>query len=141
MAISFHSEGIRFELKQKLRHKQWIEKCIQSYKKIPGELSFIFTSDEQLLLMNRKYLDHDYFTDVITFDYTVGDIISGDIYIGVDQVNKNAAFYGVEPEEELRRVMVHGILHLLDYKDVSSEEKRAMRKKENEALHLWLKPG
>jgi len=140
VAISFHSEGIRFDLKQKNKHKQWISSYIKSQKKIPGELSFIFTSNEQLLLMNREYLNHNYFTDVITFDYTVDDIIAGDIFIGMVQVKKNAEFYGVKTEEELRRVMIHGILHLLGFNDSSLEEKETMRKKENEALHLWLKP-
>ena len=90
--------------------------------------------------MNREYLNHNYFTDVITFDYTVNDIISGDIFISMEQVKKNAEFYGVKTEEELRRVMIHGILHLLGFNDSSLEEKETMRKKENEALHLWLKP-
>ena len=139
MAISFHSEGIRFDLKQKNKHKQWINSYIESYKKFPGEISYIFTSNEQLLLMNREYLNHNYFTDVITFDYTVDDIIAGDIFIGIVQVKKNAEFYGVKTEEELRRVMIHGILHLLGFNDSSSEEKETMLKKENEALHLWLK--
>jgi len=140
VAISFHSEGIRFDLKQKNKHKQWISNYIESKKKIPGELSFIFTSNEQLLLMNREYLNHNYFTDVITFDYTVDDIIGGDIFIGMVQVKKNAEFYGVKTEEEIRRVMIHGILHLLGFNDSSLAEKETMRKKENEALHLWLKP-
>ena len=139
MAISFHSEGIRFDLKQKNKHKQWINSYIESHKKIPGELSYIFTSNEQLLLMNLEYLNHNYFTDVITFDYTVDDIIAGDIFIGMEQVKKNAELYDVENEEELRRVMIHGILHLLGFNDSSLEEKETMRKKENEALHLWLK--
>jgi rRNA maturation RNase YbeY len=139
VAIRFHSEGIRFDLKQKSRHKHWIKSYIESYKKITGELSYIFTSSEQLLLMNREYLNHNYFTDVITFDYTVDNIIAGDIFISVEQVKENAELYGVKAEEELRRVMIHGVLHLMDYKDSSLEERVAMRKKENEALHLWLK--
>ena len=140
MAISFHSEGIRFDLKQKNKHKQWIKRFIESHKKALGELSYIFTSNEQLLLINRKYLNHNYFTDVISFDYTVDDIIAGDIFISIEQVKKNAELYGVEANEELRRVIIHGILHLLDFNDSSLEEKETMRKKENEALHLWLKP-
>ena len=89
--------------------------------------------------MNREYLNHNYFTDVITFDYTDDNITSGDIFISMDQVKKNAKFYAVEDEEELRRVMIHGVLHLLGFKDDSSDEKETMREKENEALHLWLK--
>ncbi len=139
MAISFHSDGIHFDLGQKIWHKQWIRKTIKSHQKIPGNLNFVFTSNEQLKLINRDYLNHNYLTDVITFDYTDEDFISGDIFIGMDQVKKNATFYEVEFEEELRRVMIHGVLHLLGFKDSSSVEKRSMREKENEALHLWLK--
>ncbi len=139
MAISFHSDGIHFDLEQKIRHKQWIRNSIISYQKIPGNLNFVFTSNEQLRLMNREYLDHDYFTDVITFDYTDVDFTSGDIFISMDLVKQNAEIYKVEVEEELRRVMIHGVLHLLGFKDSSSVEKRSMREKENEALHLWLK--
>jgi rRNA maturation RNase YbeY len=140
VAISFHSEGIRFDLKQKKKHKKWIRSFIESHKKNLGKLSYIFTSNEQILLLNREYLNHNYFTDVITFDYAVDDIIAGDIFISIEQVKKNAEFYGVDTEEELRRVMIHGILHLLDYKDSSLKEQKTMRKKENEALHLWMKP-
>ncbi len=89
--------------------------------------------------MNQDYLNHNYFTDVITFDYTQMGISSGDVFISVDQVNENAIQYGVEMEEELRRVMIHGVLHLLGFKDSSIEDKKTMREKENEALHLWLK--
>lgn len=140
MAISFHSEGIRFDLKKKNKHKQWIKSVIEFHNKIPGELSFIFTSNEQILLLNREYLNHNYFTDVITFDYAVDNIIAGDIFISMEQVQKNAEFYRVDHEEELRRVMIHGILHLLHFRDKSLKEQETMRKMENEALHLWMKP-
>ena len=89
--------------------------------------------------MNREYLNHNYFTDVITFDYTEGDIISGDIFISLEQVTMNAEVYGAGRVEEIRRVMIHGVLHLLGFKDETDEEKATMREKENEALHLWLK--
>lgn len=139
MAISFYSESIPFDLKQKIRHKQWIRTYIKFHKQLPGDLNFIFTSNEQLRLMNREYLNHNYFTDVITFDYTDDNITSGDIFISMDKVKENAKFYEVEDVEELRRVMIHGVLHLLGFKDDSSDEKETMREKENEALHLWLK--
>lgn len=139
MGISFHSENIQFDLKQKLKHKQWIWKCIETYQRTPGELAYVFTSNEQLLLMNREYLNHNYFTDVITFDYTEGNVISGDVFISLDQVKLNAEIYGTDPVEELRRVMIHGILHLMGLMDATDEEKETMRKKENEALHLWMK--
>lgn len=139
MDISFHSEGTTFQLKQKIKHRHWVIHYIKSLRKVPGEISIIFTSNEQLRLMNREYLNHDYFTDVITFDYTDGEKISGDIFISIDQVRINADFYGVHEDDELRRVMIHGVLHLLNFKDSNAEEKRTMHKKENEALHLWLK--
>jgi len=89
--------------------------------------------------MNREYLNHDYYTDVITFDYTEGDIISGDIFISIDQVRLNASAFEQDFNVELRRVMVHGVLHLIGFNDASAPEKEEMRKMENEALHLWLK--
>jgi rRNA maturation RNase YbeY len=137
--ISFHSEAIRFELKQKIYHKKWIRAWLESHKLLPGAISFIFTSNERLRRMNQEFLNHNYFTDVITFDYSEGKTISGDVFISIEQVRLNAEAYEVSWAEELRRVMVHGVLHLMAYKDASKEEKRIMRKKENEALHLWLK--
>jgi len=139
VAISFHNEGIPFKLKLKNRHKEWIRSVIVSHHKVPGNLTFIFTSNEQLKLMNQEYLNHNYFTDVITFDYTDGNVTSGDVFISLEQVIENAEFYGVATDEELRRVMIHGVLHLIGYRDASFKEKNIMQKKENEALHLWLK--
>lgn len=139
MSVCFHREKIRFDLKEKIRHKHWIRQCIVTHLKQSGELSIIFTSNEHLRLMNRDYLNHNYFTDVITFDYTDGIIVSGDVFISIDQVKKNAKIYKVDPDEELRRVMIHGVLHLLGFGDSSETEKKTMRKMENEALHLWLK--
>ncbi len=139
MAICFHSEGISFDLEKKIRHKKWIRQWIESEGKIQGPLNFIFTSNEQLRLMNQEYLNHNHFTDVITFEYGDENITSGDIFISIDQVMENAEFYRVSMGEELRRVMIHGVLHLMGYHDGSSAEKEGMREKENEALHLWLK--
>ena len=89
--------------------------------------------------MNQEFLNHNYFTDVITFDYTSGKVISGDVFISIDQLRINADIYGVSIEDEQRRVMIHGVLHLMAYSDSSDEETETIRKKENEALHLWLK--
>ena len=139
MDISFHSEGIRFELKARIKHKKWIRKWIESHQLQAGEISFVFTSNEQLRLMNKKFLNHNYFTDVISFDYRSGNKISGDVFISIDQIRINADIYGVSIEDERRRVMIHGVLHLMAYSDSSDEETDTMRKKENEALHLWLK--
>jgi probable rRNA maturation factor len=137
--ISFHSEEIRFELKEKINHKKWIRKWLESHQLHPGEISYVFTSNEQLRLMNKKFLNHNYFTDVITFDYSSGKKISGDVFISIDQLRINADIYGVSIEDEQKRVMIHGVLHLMAYSDSLDEEKDTMRKQENEALHLWLK--
>ncbi len=117
----------------------WISECISQHRRIPGNISFIFTSNAHLLRMNKKYLNHNYFTDVITFNYTEGKLISGDIFISIDQVRENAVTYGVMEDDELRRVMIHGVLHLLGFNDDLKEEQDAMREMENEALNLWLK--
>lgn len=139
MSISFHSEKIHFELKNKVPHKNWVKKWITAHTKIPGDINFVFTSSEHIKLINQEYLNHNYFTDVISFDYTEKDLISGDIYISIEEVRKNAEFYQTEAEDELRRVMIHGITHLLGFGDENEEEKEIMRKKENDALHLWMK--
>jgi len=137
--VSFHTENTHFNLKQKLLYKKWINQWIDSKDAICYKLSIIFTSNKQIRLINKKYLNHDYNTDVISFDYTEGNLISGDIFISVEQVRINAKSYNTEEEQELRRVMIHGVNHLLGYNDSSDEEREIMRKMENEALHLWLK--
>jgi len=139
VSVSFHSEGLNYDLKRKILHKQWVKEWILAHNKSPGNISFVFTSNERIKLINQEYLNHNYFTDVISFDYTEKDQVSGDIFISVEEVKKNAKFYGADPEEELRRVMIHGVTHLLGFADGSEEEKAIMRKKENEALHLWMK--
>ena len=139
MAIRFHSLNFKFDLRNKNLHKSWIKRCISAHDRIPGALSFIFTSNPSLREMNREYLNHDYFTDVITFDYSDGDVVSGDVFISIDQVRINAESYDEKFEDELRRVMIHGVLHLMAFDDSTDGEKAMMRKLENEALHLWLK--
>ena len=139
MAISFHSDHIHFQLKEKLKHKRWIRRYLGEFQRNPGQICFIFTSNGHLKLMNREFLNHNYFTDVITFDYSEDKMTSGDIFISIDQVRINAVKYGVDVAEEIRRVMIHGVLHLVGFMDETIEEKEIMQKKENEALHLWLK--
>ncbi|MFT5858284.1 MAG: putative rRNA maturation factor [Flavobacteriaceae bacterium] len=101
-----------------------------------GELTVIFCSDEYLLIMNREHLNHDYFTDIITFDYTEGLVVSGDLFISIDRVRENANGLGEDFTTERNRVMAHGLLHLLGYGDKSEEESILMRSEENEALAL-----
>lgn len=139
MSVTFHKKKSDYNLKQKLLHKRWIKLWIESQDAVCGNISFIFTSNKQIKLINKEYLNHNYFTDVITFDYTEGDMISGDIFISTDQIKINAEAYSTNEEEELRRVMIHGVIHLLGYNDGNDEERKTMHQMENEALHLWLK--
>lgn len=139
MPVTFHSENTDFNLRQKLQHKRWIKLWIETQEADCGDLSFVYTTNKHLRLINQKYLNHNYYTDVISFDYSEEGNISGDILISIDQVRINAAIYGTDEEDELRRVMIHGVNHLLGYGDGSDEEKETMRQMENDALHLWLK--
>ena len=139
MPVTFHTEKTHFNLGQKLQHKRWINHWIESQEAVCGKLSFIFTSNKHLRLINQKYLNHNYYTDVISFNYAEDELISGDIFISIDQVRINADSYNTEEGEELRRVMIHGVNHLLGYDDGNDEEKEIMRQMENDALHLWLK--
>lgn len=137
MAISFHSEQLNFRLNKILAHRKWIEKIIASHRRKTGKISFIFTTNAIILELNREYLNHSYFTDVITFDYTEGDLISGDVYISREQVKINARDYGTRLEDELRRVMIHGVLHLIGYGDSSPGERLEMKRQEEMALDTW----
>ncbi len=106
-----------------------------------GDITFVFENDEEVYQVNLKYLDHDWYTDVISFDYNQGERVNGDIIISVDRVKENAKTYGVRWEEEMRRVMIHGVLHLIGYEDDTVGKKEAMRKKEDKYLALWEKMG
>jgi probable rRNA maturation factor len=139
VAIHFHSQEIPFILREKNKHKRWLKKCIATHGKTPGSLNFIFTSKAFLRRLNREYLHHDYYTDVITFDDTEEEVLSGDVFISVEQVNENALEYGVAAGEELRRVLIHGILHLAGFDDTTLLQREKMREMENEALLLWGK--
>ncbi|WP_245994948.1 rRNA maturation RNase YbeY [Mangrovibacterium diazotrophicum] len=114
--------------------KTWISSVIASENKKIGSINFIFCSDEYLLQVNKQYLDHDYFTDIITFDYVEGKLISGDIFVSVDRVSENADKFQVSFDEELRRILVHGVLHLLGYPDKEPEQKKVMTQKEDHYL-------
>lgn len=129
--ISYYSEGIDFTLKGKAFNNRWLKLVAESEIRRIGDISIIFCSDSYILDVNMKYLQHDYFTDIITFDYCEGDRISGDLFISIDSVRENAIQYGAAFEEELNRVMVHGILHLIGYDDHKKDDKKVMREKEN----------
>ena len=134
--INFYSEN-QFELQDKELYENWIKKVIASEGKKTGEISFIFCDDEYLLEINRKYLDHDTYTDIISFDNTLGKILQGDIFISTERVAENAEAFEVNFEEELRRVLVHGILHFAGYTDKTEEDKSLMRQKEEEKMKMF----
>ncbi len=134
--INFHYE-LEFALEDENKYADWLEQVIISEEKQPGEISYIFCDDEYLLTLNRKYLDHDTLTDIISFDYTEGTMIHGDIYLSVERVRENAEDFNVNFADELRRVMVHGVLHYCGYKDKSPEEEKLMRAKEEEKMKMF----
>ncbi len=134
--IRYFNEDIKFELKHKLFNNNWLKTVAGSEMKRLGDINIIFCSDPYILDVNLKYLQHDYFTDIITFDYCEGDKLSGDLFISIDSVRENSVFYGTEFEDELNRVMVHGLLHLIGYDDHSDSDIAQMRAKENYYLEL-----
>ena len=133
--INFTS-NTNFQLRHKTVLKSWIKKVVGKEGKKMKDLSFIFCDDMELLNKNSKYLNHDTLTDILTFDYSENNNISGDIYISIDRVKENAKTYKVTFENELDRVMIHGVLHLLGYKDKSKKDQKAMREKEDFYLSL-----
>lgn len=137
MSIRFASQNIDFDLPQAENVKKWISQVVQRRGKRVGNISYLFCDDEHLLGVNQQFLNHDTYTDIITFDYVVGDLISGDIMISIDRVGENAEKFGVPFDEELHRVVIHGVLHLLGQGDKSDAEAAEMRRQEGEALALW----
>lgn len=137
LPIHFFSEDIPFTLKQKLLVRNWIKETIiaEGYKL--GELNFIFTSDEYLLTINKEYLKHNTYTDIITFDNSeIDKLITGDIFISLDRIRENSKEFQVTERNELHRVMIHGTLHLLGYPDKGKEAKKIMTAKEDHYLSL-----
>lgn len=134
--ISFNYET-SFELEDETRYENWLSEVIDSEGKTEGEINYIFCDDEYLLQKNIEFLDHDTLTDIISFDYTMGNLLSGDIFISIERVKENALEYNVAFDEELRRVMAHGILHYCGYKDKTEEESSMMRNKEDEKIILF----
>ncbi|MBO5839727.1 MAG: rRNA maturation RNase YbeY [Bacteroidales bacterium] len=135
MAISFSLET-KYNLKSRTLIKKWLKQIIENKGYKLGTLSYILCDDDYLLEINKQYLQHEFYTDIITFDYVENGVINGDIFISVDRVKENAASFGVSEREELMRVFAHGVLHLSGLKDATSEEASQMRKAENESLEL-----
>lgn len=134
--ISYYAQDTDFMLKGKLFNNRWLKMVAESEIRKIGDISIIFCSDNYVLDVNMKYLQHDYFTDIITFDYCEGNKLSGDLFISVDSVKENAVQYNTEFEDELNRVMVHGILHLIGYDDHTESDQKVMREKENYYLDM-----
>jgi probable rRNA maturation factor len=136
MAVHFVFEDTKtLSLKKRVIAK-WITEVASEYGKSIGEISYIFCSDEKILAINNEYLQHDYYTDIITFDYTENRKIAGDLFISIDTVTSNASIYNNTFTDEMARVIIHGILHLCGIKDKTQEEEITMRKAENKALAL-----
>lgn len=134
--INFFREDVEVGLDEK-SISDWIIQVVSLESKKTGDVNFIFCSDEYLLQINQQYLNHDTFTDIISFDYSVGNMLQGDIFISIDRVKENAIVFAVGFDTELRRVMIHGILHFCGYRDKTQNEKTVMRSKENKALLLF----
>ncbi|AMA50526.1 MULTISPECIES: rRNA maturation RNase YbeY [Flavobacterium] len=126
-----------FLLDNEIAYTEWIESVIESENKELNEINYIFCDDEYLLEINKQYLDHDYYTDVISFDYTEEGLIAGDIFISIDRVKENASNLGISFEEELKRVVIHGVLHYCGYKDKNPIEEEIMRSKEDEKIKMF----
>lgn len=134
--IEFHFKS-EFVIHNKSEYANWINRVIVSEGFVVGQIDYIFCTDDYLLQLNKEYLNHDTFTDIITFDYKDGNTLSGDIFISTDRVRENATKFDVEFLNELRRVMSHGILHLAGFGDKTNEEKLIMREKEEEKIKMF----
>ena len=135
--IYYASENVAIPNLHRYKIKGWLRRVALSYQKKVGDLTYIFCDDEKILEVNRQFLKHDYYTDVITFDYSTPSTLSGDIFISLDTVRSNAETVGVPFDDELRRIIIHGVLHLTGQGDKTPETKAQMTAKEEHALSLW----
>ena len=136
MAVTYQTEGIKMPDIKKRETTEWIKNVAASYGKRLGEIAYIFCSDKKILEVNRQYLQHDYYTDIITFDYCEGDRLSGDLFISLDTIRTNAEQFGAAYDDELHRVIIHGILHLCGINDKGPGEREIMEEAENKALAM-----
>lgn len=134
--ITYNADGVRMPAIKKRATNAWIKAVAASYGRKVGEIGYLFVDDEKILEVNREYLGHDYYTDIITFDYDEDDTISGDLVISLDTVRSNAELFGKSYHEELHRVIIHGILHLCGINDKGPGERELMEEAENAALAL-----
>ena len=136
MAITYQTEGIKMPDIKKRETTEWIKAVAATYEKRIGEIAYIFCSDEKILEVNRQYLQHDYYTDIITFDYSEGNRLSGDLFISLETVKTNSEQFNTPYEEELHRTIIHGILHLCGINDKGPGEREIMEAAENKALAM-----
>ena len=136
MEITYQSEGVEHPQIDENKISSWIESVAKKYSKEIGDISYLFCDDEKILEANQEYLNHDFYTDIITFDYSEGNVISGYIIISLQTVESNSQMYKTDFQEELHRVIIHGILHLCGQGDLTEEEEKALRDAENSALEM-----
>ena len=134
--ITYNTDGVKMPKIKRKDTTAWIKAVAQTYGRKVGEVGYMFVNDEKILEINNEYLGHDYYTDVITFDYDEGDVVNGDIVISLDTVQTNAEMFGKAYEDELYRVIIHGILHLCGLNDKGPGEREIMEKAENKALEM-----
>lgn len=134
--ITFQTDGVEMPRINEQQIRNWVKAVTATYQKKVGEIGYLFCSDERILEVNRQFLQHDYYTDIITFDYCQGNRIAGDLVISLDTVRTNAEQFGAEYETELNRVIIHGILHLCGINDKGPGEREIMEAEENKALAL-----
>lgn len=136
MAVSYYAEDIKMPSLKRRETTKWIREVAAVHQMKVGDVAYIFCSDEKILEVNKEYLQHDYYTDIITFDYTEDGVINGDVFISLETVKSNAEEFGVTFDQELHRIIIHGILHLCGIDDKGPGERENMTAKENEALAL-----
>lgn len=139
--ITYNTENVAMPQLRRRETNEWIKAVAAVYDRVPGEVAYIFCDDEKILEVNRQYLNHDYYTDIITFDYCEGRRLNGDIFISLDTVRSNAREFGATFDEELHRILIHGILHLCGQDDKTTETHAEMTRKENDALAMWRSGG
>ena len=136
--VSYTDERVKPPKIAKRKINNWIKSVASNYDKTIGEIAYIFCDDSKILEINKTYLQHDYYTDIITFDYCEGDVLNGDIFISLDTVSSNAKEFDVTFDEELHRILIHGILHLCGQTDKTPESRLEMTRKEDEALQMII---
>ncbi|MFO7754582.1 MAG: rRNA maturation RNase YbeY [Bacteroidales bacterium] len=137
MAVKIYYRNVKFRLGKTKGIKDWIEEVIRMEEKEPGDLSFIFIDDKEILKINREFLKHDYYTDVIAFDYHRGNIIEGEVFLSIDTIRRNSALFSKSLKDEILRVMVHAALHLVGYNDDDKKRKDIMREAEDKYLGIF----